>query len=153
MYIWGIESSRMKVEARNLPAAATTNRSLEGRLENQRVEIYSDFPAILDPIKSTYVEEMTEAKEFRIFPKIESGYGIDRWKIELRGDGVLIGSVEGEGDLKPVYTVDIDDIGLGKVRSFKEITVGIEVTDEEGSRMKRARFTRMRPLPHVRSSL
>ncbi len=132
MYIWGIESSRMKVEALNLPAAATTNRSLEGRLENQRVEIYSDFPAILDPIKSTYVEEMSEAEEFRIFPKIESGYGIGRWKIELKGDGVLIGSVDGEGDLKPVYTVDIDDIGLDKVRSFKEITVGIEVTDEEG---------------------
>jgi len=132
MYIWGIESSRMKVEARNLPAAATTNRSLEGRLENQRVEIYSDFPAILHPIKSTYVEEMSEAEEFRIFPKIESGYGIGQWKIELKGDGVLIGSVKGEGDLKPVYTVDIDDIGLDKVRSFKEITVGIEVTDEEG---------------------
>jgi outer membrane protein OmpA-like peptidoglycan-associated protein len=132
MYIWGIEPSRMKVEARNLPIAATTNRSIEGRLENQRVEIYSDFPAVLDPIKSTYVEETSEAKEFRIFPKIQSGYGIGRWKIELKGDGVLIGSVEGEGDLKPVYTVEIDDIGLQKVRSFKEISVGIEVTDEEG---------------------
>ncbi len=132
MYIWGIEPSRMKVEARNLPMAATTNRSMEGRLENQRVEIYSDFPAILDPIKSTYVEEMSEAREFRIFPKIQSGYGIARWKLELKGDGVLIRSVEGEGDLKPVYTFDLDDIGLGEVRSFKEIAVGIEVTDEEG---------------------
>ncbi len=132
MYIWGIESSRMKVEARNLPLAATTNRSIEGRLENQRVEIYSDFPAILDPIKSTYVEEMSEAKEFRILPKIQSGYGIDRWKIELKGDGVLIRSVEGEGELKPVYSFDLDDIGLRNVRSFKEIAVGIEVTDEEG---------------------
>ncbi len=132
MYIWGIESSRMKVEARNLPAAATTNRSLEGRVENQRVEIYSDVPAILDPIKSTYVEEMSETEEFRIFPRVESGYGIAQWKIELKGDGMLIGSVDGEGDLKPVYTVDIDDIGLEKVRSFREITVGIEVTDKEG---------------------
>ncbi len=132
MYIWRIEPSRMKVEARNLPVAATTNRSIEGRLENQRVEIYSDFPAILDPIKSTYVEEMSEEKEFRIFPKIQSGYGVGGWKIELKGDGSPIESLEGEGDLKPVYTFDLDDIGLQKVRSFKEITVGIEVTDEEG---------------------
>ncbi len=132
MYIWGIEPSRMKVEARNLPVAATTNRSLEGRLENQRVEIYSDFPAILDPIKSTYVEEMSEAEEFRIFPKIQSGYGIARWKIDLKGDGVLIRSVEGEGDLKSVYTFDLNDIGLQKVRSFKRMAVGIEVTDKEG---------------------
>ncbi len=132
MYIWGIEPSRMEVEARNLPIAATTNRSIEGRIENQRVEIYSDFLAILDPIKSTYVEEMSEAKQFRIFPKIQSGYGIGRWKIELKGDGVLIRSIEGEGDLKPVYAFDLNDIGLRKVCSFKEIAVGIEVTDKEG---------------------
>ncbi len=132
MYIWGIEPSRMTVEARNLPVAATTNRSIEGRIENQRAEIYSDFPAILDPIKSTYVEEMSEAKQFRIFPKIDSGYGIGRWKIELKGDGVLIRSIEGEGDLKPVYAFDLNDIGLRKVCSFKEIAVGIEVRDEEG---------------------
>jgi outer membrane protein OmpA-like peptidoglycan-associated protein len=132
MYIWGIEPSRMKVEARNLPIAATTNRSLEGRLENQRVEIYADFPAILDPIKSTYVEEMSEAEEFRVFPKIQSGYRIGRWKIELKGDGVLIRSVKGEGNLKTLYTFDLNDIGLRKVRAFKEITVGIEVTDKEG---------------------
>jgi len=131
-YIWGIDPSRMKVEARNLPVAATTNRLLEGRLENQRVEIHSDFPEILEPIKSTYVEEMSEAKEFRISPKIQSGYGIKKWKIELKGDGTLIRSLEGEGDLKPIYTFNLDDIGLRRVRSFKEIALGIEVTDEEG---------------------
>jgi outer membrane protein OmpA-like peptidoglycan-associated protein len=131
-YIWGIDPSRMKVEARNLPAAATTNRLLEGRLENQRVEIHSDFPGILEPIKSTYVEEMSEAKEFRIFPKIQSGYGIKKWKIELKGDGTLIRSLEGEGDLKSDYAFDINDIGLRRVRSYKEITVGIEAIDEEG---------------------
>ena len=131
-YIWGINTSRMKVEARNLPAAATTNRLLEGRLENQRVEIHSDFPAILEPIKSTYVVETTETKEFRVFPRIQSGYGIKQWKIELRGDGTLIRSLEGEGNLKSTYVFDLDDIGLGTIRSFKEIAIGIEAIDEEG---------------------
>jgi outer membrane protein OmpA-like peptidoglycan-associated protein len=131
-YIWGIETSRMKVEARNLPTAATTNRLLEGRLENQRVEIYSDFPGILEPIKSTYVEEMSEAKEFRVFPRIQSGYGIKQWKIELKGDGTLIRSLEGEGDLKSAYVFDLNDIGLQRIRSVREITVSIEAIDEEG---------------------
>ena len=75
---------------------------------------------------------MSETREFRIVPTIQSGYGIGQWKIELKGDGVLIGAIEGEGDLKPVYTFDLNDIGLRKVRSFKEIAVCIEVTDEEG---------------------
>ena len=57
-YIWGIESSRMTVEARNLPTVASTGSVSEGRQENQRVEIYSDTDGILDTIKSTYVEEI-----------------------------------------------------------------------------------------------
>ena len=97
-YIWGIDSSRMTVEARNLPAVATTNRLSEGRAENQRVEIYSDFPAILDPIKSTYVEEISDTEELRIFTRIQAGYGTASWKLQLMGDGDPIESLEGEGE-------------------------------------------------------
>jgi outer membrane protein OmpA-like peptidoglycan-associated protein len=131
-YIWGIEPSRMNVEARNLPAARTSDTSMAGRLENQRVEIHSDLPAILEPIRSTYVAERSEAKEFRIFPRFQSGYGIAEWKIELRGDGALLASIEGNGNLEPAYTFNFNDIGLQKVRSSRAITAGIEVTDKEG---------------------
>ena len=55
-YIWGVEGSRVDVETRNLPQAASTNRIVEGRAENQRVEMYSDAPEILDTTKSTYVQ-------------------------------------------------------------------------------------------------
>ena len=131
-YIWGINPSRIHVEARNLPAVASTNSLHEGRVENQRAEIYSDLPTILEPIKSTYVEETSDTKAFRILPQIEAGYGISEWEIQLIGDGSPIGSVKGQGDLNAFYTFDLNAIGLGKLGSYKEIAAGIKVMDKKG---------------------
>jgi outer membrane protein OmpA-like peptidoglycan-associated protein len=131
-YIWGIVPSRMVVEARNRPAAASANGTDKGRSDNQRVEIYSDFPAILEPIKSTYVEETSDTEAFRVFPKIAAGYGVSHWKIELTGDGAPIASISGQGDLSPYYSFDLNDIGYQKIASFNEIKTSIEVTDVKG---------------------
>jgi outer membrane protein OmpA-like peptidoglycan-associated protein len=131
-YIWGVGLSRMTVEARNRPAAASANGTDKGRSDNQRVEIYSNFPAIMAPIKSTYVEEMSDTEMFRVFPKIAAGYGVSHWKIELTGDGTTIASISGQGDLNPFYTFDLNDIGFQKISSFNEIKTSIEVTDVKG---------------------
>ena len=132
MYVWGIDRSRMTVEARNRPAAASANGTDKGRSDNQRAEIYSIFPTIMEPIKSTYVEETSNTAAFQVFPKITAGYGMSHWKIELTGDGVPIASISGQGDLGPSYTFDLKDIGLQKIASFREIKTDIEVTDNNG---------------------
>jgi len=104
----------------------------EGRAENQRVEIYSDFPAILDPIKSTYVEEMSDTEELRIFTRIQAGYGTASWKLQLMGDGDPIESLEGEGDLNPTYIFDLMALGLHNIASYKDLAASIEVVDKKG---------------------
>jgi len=131
-YIWGIDSSRMDVEARNLPAVASASSVEQGRTENQRVEIYSDFPEMLETIKSTYVVEISDAEQFRVLPQIETGYDLVHWTIQLRGDGALIESVEGRGDLPPAHRFDLRDIGLRKIGSYRNIEAGIEVKDKKG---------------------
>lgn len=131
-YIWGIEGSRMEVEARNLPEVASTGSLSEGREENQRVEIYSDSPALLDIVKSTYVQEISDAKQLRIQPQIYSGYETDRWTIKLTGDGIPIESLSGEGDIGPAYYLVLADVGLRKLSTFRTITADIAVTDRKG---------------------
>ena len=131
-YIWGIEPARMEAEARNLPELASTGSLSEGRAENQRVEIYSDSPALLDVIKSTYVQEICNSEHFRISPQIQSGYGITHWSMVLTGDGKPIGSLQGEGDLEPDYYLMINDIGLRGISSCKTVAANIEVTDRKG---------------------
>jgi outer membrane protein OmpA-like peptidoglycan-associated protein len=131
-YVWGIKKSRMIVEARNRPAAASANGTQKGRNDNQRVEIYSDFPAIMEPIKSTYVEKTSDVETIRVFPKIEAGYGVSHWKIELVGDGATLASVSGQGDLSPHYLFELSDIGVQKIATLNEIKTRIEVTDAKG---------------------
>jgi outer membrane protein OmpA-like peptidoglycan-associated protein len=131
-YIWGIDGSRMQVEARNLPEVASTSSRVEGREENQRVEIHSESPALLDIVRSTYVEEISDADQFVIKPRVISGYDIDRWAIKLTGDGMLIESLQGQGDIKPAYQLSLAAIGLGRISAYRTVTASVEVTDRKG---------------------
>ncbi len=135
-YIWGIESARMDLEARNRPAVASASSVDEGRTENQRVEIYSESPALLDTIKSTYVENISNAQEVRVLPQIQSGYDLARWTVALIGDGTLIDSTAGQGDLMPTYQFNLNDIGLGRIRGYENIGANIEVEDKKGHTYK-----------------
>jgi len=135
-YIWGIDAARMDVSARNLPEVASAASLSEGRVENQRVEIYSDSPVLMDVIKSTYVQAICNTEELRVSPRIQAGYGIDKWSIKLTGDGKPIGSLEGQGDLEPVYSLMIKDIGLDQISSSQSVTADIEVTDLKGQALK-----------------
>ncbi len=135
-YIWGIESSRMELEARNLPAVASASSVDAGRAENQRVEMYSESPTLLDTIKSTYVEKISNAQELQVRPQIQSGYDLARWTVALVGDGTLIDSTAGQGDLMPAYQFNLKDIGLGKIGAYENIGANIEVEDKRGQTYK-----------------
>ncbi len=135
-YIWGIDPARMEVQARNLPEVASAANLSEGRAENQRVEIYSDTPALLDVVKSTYVQAICNAEEIRVSPQIQSGYGIDKWSLNLTGDGQPIGSLDGRGDLEPAYSLMIKNIGLAQISTSKTVRADIEVTDLKGESLK-----------------
>ncbi len=105
---------------------------MEGRQENQRVEVYSESPALLDVVKSTYVQEICDTENFLIQPRINSAYEIDRWTIKLNGDGRSIESLSGDGDIEPAYRLSLTDVGLGKLSAYQTVTADIEVTDRKG---------------------
>jgi outer membrane protein OmpA-like peptidoglycan-associated protein len=136
-YIWGIDVSRMDVNVRNLPEAPSTSRNEEGRAENQRVELYSESPEILDTTKSTYVQEICDAKAIRISPQISAGYGIKQWKIDLKGDGILVNTLaNGIGDLESEFTFDLKEIGFGKIGLYENIMAEMIIVDEKKQVLK-----------------
>lgn len=135
-YIWGIEPSRMDLEDRNLPAVASTGSVAEGRAENQRVEIYSDSPALLDTIKSTYVEKISNAQQLQVLPQIQAGYDLVRWTVALVGDGTLMDSAAGKGDLMPAYQFNLKQIGLAEIGRCENIGADVEVEDQKGQIFK-----------------
>lgn len=135
-YIWGVETSRMELEVRNRPAVASASSVDEGRAENQRVEIYSESPAILDTIQSTYVSEISDTEEVEVMPQIQTGYEVVRWTVALMGDGTLIDSAAGQGDLMPAYQFNLKELGLGKIGGYENIGANIEVEDKKGRTYK-----------------
>jgi outer membrane protein OmpA-like peptidoglycan-associated protein len=135
-YIWGIELSRMDLEDRNLPAVASAGSVDEGRVENQRVEIYSDSPALMDTIKSTYVEKISNAQQVQVLPQIQAGYDLVRWNVALVGDGTLMDSTAGQGDMMPTYQFNLKDIGLAKIGRCENIGANVEVEDQKGQIFK-----------------
>ncbi len=134
--IWGIDPARMDIEVRSLPAMASTNRVNEGRAENQRAELYSDSPAIVDTIKSTYLEAVSNTKEIRLLPQIQAGYGVAHWAIEIMGDDAVIRSADGEGEPAPAYAFDLKDLGLRGIGAYKNLSGRMEVIDEKGQSYK-----------------
>ena len=143
-YIWGIDSARMQLEVRNRPEVASTSSVAEGRAENQRVEIYSETPAILDTIKSTYVAKISNSEQLQVKPQIDSGYELQRWKVALVGDGTLIDSTSGQGNLMPAYQFNLKELGLAKIGTYENIGADIEVEDRKGRIYKTHASTRVR---------
>ena len=143
-YIWGIDASRMEIEVRNLPAVASAGSVAEGRAENQRVEIYSESPAILDTVKSTYVTEISNAEEIKVMPQIQTGYEPARWTVALLGDGTLIDSTAGQGDLLQAYPFNLKKLGLAKIGGYENLGANIEVEDKKGRSYKAHASTSVR---------
>jgi len=135
-YIWGIDSSQITVEARNSPSVASAGSVHAGRQENQRVEIYSDTPDILSTINSTYVQEISDAEQIQILPQIQAGYDLANWTVELSGDGRLIESLKGQGDLQPSFQFNLSTLGLSTIGQYENIGVMIEVVDKKGQAHK-----------------
>jgi outer membrane protein OmpA-like peptidoglycan-associated protein len=130
-YLWGVHPSRMEVKAQSLPDVPSANRLPEGRAENQRVELYSDNPGILHTVKSLYMETISEVETLRVTPNVTAEYGLESWKITLKGME-LLDSVSGTGPLASAYTFPVKRIGLDKLAQSSEVTADILIVDNKG---------------------
>jgi outer membrane protein OmpA-like peptidoglycan-associated protein len=79
--IWRIDSSRMKLEARNLPEQPSSVSDSDGAEENRRVEIYSNLHQITDPVSTTDTAHVAKPSVIRFLPNITSEAGITNWEI------------------------------------------------------------------------
>lgn len=131
--VWGIDLSRMEIKARNLPAAPSTSRVPEGVVENQRVEILSDHPAILDTIKSTYVQEQADTKELRFAPTLQGETEIVRWQLRLLGADKVLATREGAGAPPAEVAFALETLGLGNLVQLGQVSADLEVKDKEGN--------------------
>ncbi|NNG01590.1 MAG: OmpA family protein [Desulfobacteraceae bacterium] len=148
-YLWAISPDRIDIESRNLPEQPSSSRSEQGTMENQRVEIRSDNPEMLDTLKTTYVEKVCDATDIQISPQIKAEADITSWKIVVRGDDEPLKTFEGVGDIPAQFSLKTDEIGLDRIAGFKTITADIEAVDKEDNPLE-MKETTMIPVNFVR---
>jgi len=115
---------------------ASSSADLSGQVENQRVEILSDHPAVLDTIKSTYFDALSDSDEIFITPSIQTEAGIEKWSVSLLGDNNVLEKVEGLGAMPSKLAFDIYSFGLATMVQFKGLSAVMEVEDKEQNSRK-----------------
>ncbi|PKN50417.1 MAG: hypothetical protein CVU58_00935 [Deltaproteobacteria bacterium HGW-Deltaproteobacteria-16] len=131
--VWSIDPARMEIKARNLPAVPSTSRVPEGIVENQRVEILSSHPAILDTIKSTYVQEQADTKEIRISSSLQAETEIVRWQLRLLGGDKVLATREGVGNPPAEIIFPLATMNSRNLAALGQLSADLEVKDKEGN--------------------
>jgi outer membrane protein OmpA-like peptidoglycan-associated protein len=135
-YVWGISPDRIHQQSRNLPESPSTNRIAEGQAENQRVEIRSTDPAILDTVNSEYVEKISDVQELKLMPRIVAEAGVASWQVQVKAGDAVVGTFNGEQEAPSVLSLPLDKGRLDKIAAAGGIQAGITVTDKDANILK-----------------
>lgn len=114
--VWNIPSQRIDIESRNLPSNPSNNNTEDGIEENQRVEIISTSPQILEPVVYYDTVVTVEPASLRIRIKKEGIKRIECWNIEILQGQIVKKKIESDKDFPEFFEIGLNDISL----NFKE---------------------------------
>jgi len=132
---WSIAPERIRTEARNLPEKPSSSKLEEGRAENRRVEISSDVPEILAPIRSTYFVTRSDSDSLKFHPTIGAVHGVARWTVTAENSNGIVGSVSGQGEPPAEIQVPLDRNKLKEVATAGDITPQMTIEDSTGQQL------------------
>lgn len=133
--IWNIAPERMTIDVRNLPAKPSSIKLKEGQAENRRVEIVSLDPAILAPIRSTYITTRIDASTLILRSDVVAPYGIASWKIIAANTSGTLADLAGKGEPTKETRIPLSTSDLKALASGGDITVKMVLQDSKGQSM------------------
>lgn len=101
---WAIDSSRIRIAARELPSVPSDSSTSDGRSENRRVEILVDDPDVLAPVVTVDTLRTVTPPFVRFRPSYESTSGARSWRVDAIHRGVSVTSFSGDG--MPPQSID-----------------------------------------------
>jgi outer membrane protein OmpA-like peptidoglycan-associated protein len=133
--VWNIAPERITIDARNLPEVPTSSRLEEGQAENRRVEIRPDDPAILAPVRSTYLAVSIDAETLSIRPVVDAAHGVARWTADVSNSRGSLAALSGEGEPPAEINLPLRTGDLNEMGTAGDITVRMTVTDRKGQEL------------------
>ncbi len=128
---WGIASSRIVVNARNLPEAPSNNSWPGGQEENQRVEIDGDS-ALMAPLTVEDTIRTYSSPGLRLESAIQFDVPFNFWDVRLALGERTIRSLKGGEILKNQIDEQLTENELQSIAEGKKVFYGILVRDESG---------------------
>ncbi len=143
--VWGIKADHIieeKKSATDVPDADTRSRKARDE-EQQRVDIISDVPEILDPVITSDIERVVTPPMLRLKMNGAARSGIARWTVQVMQGGVKLFEESGTGS--PPATRDIDL--RGKAITGDQISSLLRIYDNDGVEISSEQF--QLPVEHV----
>lgn len=125
---FGIDPSRIVVEARGLPVHASNSNYAQGEEENRRVEI-SGSAALLAPLTVEDTLRQLSSPGVRIRSDVGAAAGLSDWTITTGIDGAVIRRFTGKQILIHQLDDSLTDGELARMLTAHAITYQIAVTD------------------------
>lgn len=97
--VWGIEPSRLAIQARDLPENPSNVTLADGIAENRRVEITSQDSRLLDPIFFTDTLRTMNAATVALTPDVTVDTTVQEWTLDVMQGQRKIETLSGKGAL------------------------------------------------------
>lgn len=94
---WGIEPERIVTKASLLPQEPANPTTPDGRSENQRVEISSSDPSILEPVEFRDKDLIIAPTDLVLRPEVTDADGVKDWSVRMSQGGRELYRSQGEG--------------------------------------------------------
>lgn len=139
--VWGIDTTRMPIQTRNLPAMPTVSNTgqytSEVQQENRRVEFATDTWEILEPVKTTDTVRTVSPPIIRFRPRVILPQGdVKDWTITVGQNGQTLKEFRGVGSLPKVLDWNIAENQANIPRAPVPLEYTLTLTDTEGNRLQ-----------------
>lgn len=128
---WGVDPSRIAVEARNLPESPSNNSLPGGQAENRRVEIVGSeslmAPLLVEDTVRTY-----SSPGLRLDSEIDSDIPFSNWEIRIAVGDRVIRNLKGGSILKNRIDESFQENELRSLSQGSPLIYGIAASDESG---------------------
>jgi outer membrane protein OmpA-like peptidoglycan-associated protein len=127
--IWGIDGTRMPINARNLPEKFTRQDDPGSESENRRVEIVASDPRITEPVFTVDTLRILPNYNLRFKPLAKSTVGIKRWEVKAVFDAKDLVYYDGKGNVPRNLDWKLDKSSNGAPKIAGNIFYFLSVTD------------------------
>lgn len=136
--VWGIDTSRLTLAARNLTVIPSNVDDPDGVVENRRVELASETWQILEPIVSHDTLRVTNPPTLRLRPSVAGDAEVASWEIRIAQSDRTLRTFTGTGPLPERIDWHLLDEQLTVPTAVTPVTTELIVTESSARRAQAA---------------